>query len=81
MSSVMMHVDGLEFEHTRVGLARQLEQFTGIARVEVDPAAGTATVVYDDTRLGGPAAVAHLIAECGYQCVECGNRSDAGLAH
>jgi copper chaperone CopZ len=69
MDRVVMHVRGLEYEHSRVGLARQLTHFPGVARVEVDRAFGTAAIVYD-TGLLDERAVVHLIAACGYNCAE-----------
>ena len=69
MSRVVMHVQGLEFEHSRVGLARQLGRARGVAEVEVDPTAGTATVLYDDAVLD-ERAIVHRIAQCGYNCAQ-----------
>lgn len=53
------------FEQSAVGLERQLARRTGIAHVDVDQAAHTVTVEFDDARVK-PAEVHRLIAECGY---------------
>ena len=67
MQNTVVEVDGLFFEETPVGLARQLHTFGGIAHVAVDRRAGTVTVAYDESRLSAR-EVARMICECGYSC-------------
>ena len=73
---VTVPVYGLYYEHSNVGLARQLRGTAGIIDVVVDPQAGTATITFDGNLLT-VRAVEYLINECGY---ELGSR-DAADAH
>ena len=66
MNHVTTEIERLGFEHSCVGLARQLGHRAGIQRVDVDERTNRATITYDDARLT-PSHVRHLIAECGYE--------------
>ena len=68
MRRVTAEIERLTFEHSCVGLARQLERRSGITHVEVDTRAERATITYDDTRLS-VAQLERLIGECGYECL------------
>jgi hypothetical protein len=70
MRQITAEFDRLGFEHSSIGLARQLQIRAGISRVEVDPRADRASITYDETRLTA-SQVARLIAECGYECRCC----------
>lgn len=66
MHRVTTEIERLGFEHSCVGLARQLGGRAGIQNVHVDEQTNRATITYDDTRLSA-SYVRHLIAECGYE--------------
>ena len=51
MNHVTTEIEGLDFEHSCVGLARQLERRAGIQRVDVDERTNRVVITYDDTRL------------------------------
>jgi hypothetical protein len=70
MRRAIAEVDGMVFEHSPVGLARQLRGRVGIGRVQVDGAAGRAAIEYDPARVG-VRELPRLIAECGYVCRCC----------
>ena len=67
MARTRCHVEHLWFEHSGVGLQRQLTSFGGIESVVVDPLAEAVTVEFDESRLDA-AAVRRLISICGYEC-------------
>lgn len=67
MERMRCHVDHLWFEHSDVGLRRQLTPLGGIESVIVDPEAGAVTVEFDASRLD-EAKIRRLISSCGYQC-------------
>ena len=70
MRQITAEFDRLGFEHSSVGLGRQLRVRAGISGVEVDPRADRASISYDETRLTA-SQVERLIAECGYECRCC----------
>lgn len=76
MRRVTAEIERLTFEHSCVGLARQLERRPGITQVEVDTRADRATITYDDTRLS-VSELERLIAECGYECLHSAPASKA----
>lgn len=66
MNRVTTEVEGLGFEHSRTGLARQLEDRAGIQRVDVDERTNRVTITYDDGRLTA-SDIRYLIAQSGYE--------------
>ena len=66
MRRLVTTIDADIFEGTAVGLERQLARRAGIGHVEVNPAAHTVTIDFEDRRVE-PAAVERFIAECGYR--------------
>jgi copper chaperone CopZ len=68
MRRITAEIERLTFEHSCVGLARQLQRRPGITQVEVDTRADRATITYDDTRLS-VSQLERLIGECGYECL------------
>lgn len=66
MNRVMTEIERLGFEHSCVGLARQLGTRAGIERVDVDERTNRAIITYDETCLTA-SRVRDLIAECGYE--------------
>ena len=69
------HVEHLRYEHSDVGLRKQLRRMPGIHDVVTDPIAGSATITFDASCCG-PREVERMIEECGYRC-RCAS-SDAG---
>ena len=67
MRQTRFRVDHLLFEHSSVGLRRQLEHRAGIHGVTTDPQSSLAIVTYDQERLAS-SDVARLISESGYEC-------------
>ena len=67
MDRLSFVVGPLLFEHSPVGLRRQLEHRNGIQGVLADPRTSTATVTFDPDRLARE-DVEQLISECGYEC-------------
>lgn len=67
MDRLCFRVSSLLFEHSPVGLRRQLEHRDGIQGVLADPRTSTATVTFDPDRLARD-DVERLISECGYEC-------------
>ena len=65
MKRLVTAIDADMFEHSAVGLERQLARRAGIDHVEVDPTTHTVVVEFDDARVKR-ADVRRLIAECGY---------------
>ena len=63
---VTLAVNGLYYEHSRIGLAYQLHGSAGVLDVVVDSRAGTASITFDEHKLSEK-AVEHLISECGYE--------------
>ena len=76
MRRITAEFDRLGFEHSPIGLARQLRIRAGISGVEVDPRANRASITYDESKLTA-SQVARLIAECGYECHSCKAVSEA----
>ncbi|MBV5325083.1 MAG: hypothetical protein J0626_07365, partial [Rhodospirillaceae bacterium] len=58
MRTTHYHVDHLRFEHSDLGLERQLAQFPGVIRVAVDAQSGRVT----------KARLERTICDCGYDC-------------
>lgn len=67
MERMRCRVDHLWFEHSDVGLRRQLTPVGGIESVVVDPGAGAVTIEFDASRLD-PVGIRRLISSCGYEC-------------
>ena len=61
------YVDHLLFEHSDLGLARQLAQFPGVLRVAVNAQSGLVAIDFDDRRVT-KARLERTICDCGYDC-------------
>ena len=69
-------VDHLAFEHSSVGLRRQMTCCSGVHDVSTDTAASVTTVTFDPDRLH-PEDVERLIHQCGYECRRLDDAPDA----
>jgi len=67
MKTSVIEVGGLLSVLSARGVEKQLARLPGVERVEVNYAAGSATVVYDETRLDLETLEAR-VRECGYHC-------------
>lgn len=67
MRTTHYHVDHLRFEHSDLGLERQLAQFPGVIRVAVDAQSGLVAIDFDDRRVT-KARLERTICDCGYDC-------------
>lgn len=67
MTSRRFHVEDLRYEHSMVGLGRQLQRSRGIEGVTTDPGSDTATITFD-AACWSDRDIERLIAECGYVC-------------
>jgi hypothetical protein len=61
------YVDDLRYEHSMVGLRRQLRRRHGIQDVTTDPGGNTATISFDAS-CWSDRDIERMIAECGYVC-------------
>jgi Cu2+-exporting ATPase len=67
MRTIIIEVGGLVSALSARGVEKQVARIPGVERVEVNYAAGSATVVYDETRLDLKTLKAR-VQECGYHC-------------
>ena len=67
MTVKVIEVAGLISTLSARGVEKQLSRLPGVSKVEVNYVAGSATVVYDETRTDLEAIKAK-VAECGYHC-------------
>lgn len=58
-------VDGLQYEDSPVGLARQLGRFPGVLQVDVEPESGIAEITYEEAYISS-GQLHDLIEQCGY---------------
>jgi Cu2+-exporting ATPase len=49
------------------GVEKQIKRCDGVVRVDANFLSGTATIVYDETRVS-PDDIKTFIADCGYHC-------------
>jgi Cu2+-exporting ATPase len=67
MKTSIIEVSGLVSALSARGVEKQIARLPGVERVEVNYAAGSATVVYDETRLDLQ-TLKTRVRECGYHC-------------
>jgi len=67
MTVKVIEVGGLTSTLSAKGVEKQLSRLPGVSKVEVNYVAGSATVVYDETRTDLEAIKAKVV-ECGYHC-------------
>jgi hypothetical protein len=70
MKRIDIDIDHVVFEHSCVGLARQLADFSGVAGVDIDWNRRYASITYDDTRLS-VADIRRVVDGCGYGYGSC----------
>ena len=76
MRREIVAVDDMQYEHSDVGLERQLSRFPGVVRVDIHPRAGFADITYEESRITSR-GLHDLIAQCGYSLP----RADARTRH
>ena len=69
MATTTLKIQGMTCQHCVRSVTQALESQEGVARAEVDLQAGRAQVEYDDARVT-PRALAHAVAEEGYEAEE-----------
>lgn len=67
MHTTRYHVDHLHFEHSTMGLGRQLAQCPGVIRVDADRSTGIVAIDFDDHTVSA-ARLERMICDCGYEC-------------
>ena len=67
MKTAIVEVIGLVSVLSARGVEKQLTRIPGVRKAEVNYVAGSATVVYDETRVDLK-AIGAKVAECGYHC-------------
>ena len=67
VETVVLHVGGLYYASEKAVVERRLGAQAGVARVEANPVAQTATVEFDPS-LTTAAALSLWVEECGYHC-------------
>ncbi len=66
-ASAVLHVGGLHYASEKAVVERVLGRQAGVLRVDANPVAQTATVVYDPAATGVE-ALRRWVEECGYHC-------------
>lgn len=67
MRTVTLDIGGMVTPHSGKAVEKQLRDLPGIQRADVDYAASSATIEYDENMIGLDSIVA-WIRECGYHC-------------
>ena len=67
MKTATIEVAGMLSALSALGVEKQLARLPGVEKAEVNYAAGSATVAYDET-LTGLKAIKSRVRECGYHC-------------
>jgi len=67
MKETTVQIDGMMSIFDGAGVEKQLKRRGGVVRVNANFLTGTATIVYDETRVT-PDDIRTFIADCGYHC-------------
>jgi Cu2+-exporting ATPase len=67
MKETTVQIDGMMSIFHDAGVEKQIKRRDGVVRVDANFLSGTATIVYDETRIA-PDDIKRFIAECGYHC-------------
>ena len=75
MRETTVQVDGMMSILDDVGVEKQIRRRDGVVSVDANFLSGSATIVYDETRVT-PNDITTFVAECGYHC-----RGEVAPAH
>lgn len=67
MKETIVQIEGMMSILDDAGVEKQIKRHDGVVRVDANFLSGTATIVYDETRVT-PDDIKRFIAECGYYC-------------
>ena len=67
MKETIVQIDGMMSIFDGAGVERQIKRRDGVTRVDANFLSGTATVLYDETRVT-PDDIKTFVADCGYHC-------------
>ena len=67
MKTTTVQIDGMMSIFDDAGVEKQIKRRDGVVRVDANFLSGTATIVYDETRVA-PDDIKTFIADCGYHC-------------
>jgi len=67
MKETTVQIDGMMSIFDDAGVEKQIKRRDGVVSVDANFLSGTATIVYDETRVA-PDDIKTFIAECGYLC-------------
>ena len=67
MNATTVQIDGMMSIFDDAGVEKQIRRREGVASVDANFLTGTATIVYDETRVT-PGDIETFIADCGYHC-------------
>ncbi|MEP6664066.1 MAG: heavy metal translocating P-type ATPase, partial [Verrucomicrobiota bacterium] len=67
MKETTVQIDGMMSIFDGAGIEKQVKQRDGVVKVAANFLSGTATVVYDETRVA-PDDIKRFVADCGYHC-------------
>ena len=67
MKETTVQIDGMMSIFDDAGVEKQIKRRDGVMSVDANFLSGTATIVYDETRVA-PDDINTFIAECGYHC-------------
>lgn len=67
MKETTVQIDGMMIIFDGAGVEKQIKRRDGVARVDANFLNGTASVVYDETRVS-PGDINTFVADCGYHC-------------
>jgi copper chaperone CopZ len=67
MKETTVQIDGMMSIFDDAGVEKQIKRRDGVVKVDANFLSGSATIVYDETRVA-PDDIKTFIAECGYHC-------------
>lgn len=67
MKETIVQIDGMMSIFDDAGVEKQIKRHDGVMKVDANFLSGTATIVYDETRVA-PDDIKTFIADCGYHC-------------
>src|ERR1035437_2574797 len=67
MQTTTVQIDGMMSIFDGAGIEKQIKRRAGVVKVDANFLSGTATIVYDETRVA-PDDIKTFVADCGYHC-------------